>query len=150
MAKITISGVDDLVTVLNRLSDRSEGIVKQAVFKGSGIIADTVRSNIHGIRVGSGSAYETKRRTVQKAGLLEGLTTFSIKPKGNKIEGGVGFGGYNEIEQANQKVARIFNSGTSFSSKQPFFSKAVRSSRGAAKAAVIDVLESEIDKITKG
>ena len=150
MPSIKISGADELVMVLNRLSEESEGAIKKAVFDGAAVIADAVRSNINGLRVDGPSAWETRRRTEQKAGLQAGLTTYQIEDKGGKIEGGVGFSGTNSRGQSNRMVARVFNSGTSFSSKQPFFDRAVRSSRGAAQAAVRATLEEEIQKIVKG
>ena len=111
-------------------------------------MADAVRTNIGSIRSGGPSDWERRRREAQKAGLQEGLTTYKIENKGAVIEGGVGFDGYNSLEQANQM--RVFNSGTSFSSKQPFFERAVRSSRGAARQAVIAGIENEISKLTGG
>ena len=89
MPSIKITGADELVMVLNRLSEESEGAIKKAVFDGAAVIADAVRSNINGLRVDGPSAWETRRRTEQKAGLQAGLTTYQIEDKGGKIEGGV-------------------------------------------------------------
>lgn len=150
MPRIELKGLDDLAFMLNRLTDGSETAIKRAVYDGAGIMADAVRTNIGSIRSGGPSDWERRRREAQKAGLQEGLTTYKIENKGAVIEGGVGFDGYNSLEQANQMVARVFNSGTSFSSKQPFFERAVRSSRGAARQAVIAGIEKEISKLTGG
>lgn len=150
MPRIELKGLDDLAFMLNRLTDKSETAIKRAIYDGAGVMADAVRSNIGGIRSGGPSDWERRRREAQKAGLQEGLTTYKIENKGAVIEGGVGFDGYNSLEQANQMVARVFNSGTSFSSKQPFFERAVRSSRGAARQAVIAGIEKEISKLTGG
>lgn len=150
MPRIELKGLDDLAFMLNRLTDESETAIKRAIYDGAGIMADAVRANIGSIRSGGPSDWERRRREAQKAGLQEGLTTYKIENKGAVIEGGVGFDGYNSLEQANQMVARVFNSGTSFSSKQPFFERAVRSSRGAARQAVIAGIEKEISKLTGG
>lgn len=150
MPRIELKGLDDLAFVLNRLTDKSETAIKRAIYDGAGIMADAVRANIGSIRSGGPSDWERRRREAQKAGLQEGLTTYEIENKGAVIEGGVGFDGYNSLEQANQMVARVFNSGTSFSSKQPFFDRAVRSSRYAARQAVIAGIENEISKLTGG
>lgn len=150
MPRIELKGLDDLAFMLNRLTDQSETAIKRAIYDGAGIMADAVRGNIGSIRTGGPSDWERRRREAQKAGLQEGLTTYKIENKGDKIEGGVGFDGYNSLGQANRMIARVFNSGTSFSSKQPFFDRAVRSSRYAARQAVISGIESEIEKITKG
>lgn len=90
------------------------------MYEGAGIIADAVRKNINTIRTNGKDPWETKRRELQKDGLRNGLTTFEITNVGGRTEGGVGFAGYNKRGQANRKVANAFNSGTSFSSKQPF------------------------------
>ena len=140
MPRIQLKGLDDTVFVLNRLTDKSEGVIKRAIYDGAGILADAVRA----------SDWERRRRETQKAGLRAGLTTFDIKEKGGTIEGGVGFDGYNELGQANRMIARVFNSGTSFSSRQPFFERAIRSARYAARQKVLSEIEDEIDKLTKG
>ena len=150
MPKIVLKGLDDMAFMLNRLTDKSETVIKRAIYDGAGIMADAVRGNIGSIRTGGPSDWERRRREAQKAGLQEGLTSFMIKNNGYKIEGGVGFDGYNSLGQANRMMARVFNSGTSFSSKQPFFDRAIRSSRNAARQAVISGIESEINKLTKG
>lgn len=150
MPRIELKGLDDVAFVLNRLTDKAEGVIKQAIYDGAGIMADAVRSNIDSINALGPSAWEIRRREAQKAGLRAGLTTYKIENKGGKIEGGVGFDGYNSLEQPNQMIARVFNSGTSFSSKQPFFNRAVLRSRGAARQAVIAGIENEISKLTGG
>lgn len=150
MPRIEIKGLDDVAFMLNRMSEKSEEIIKRAIYDGVGVMADTVRGNIGSIRSTGPSDWERRRREAQKAGLQEGLTTFDIENTGGKIEGGVGFGGYNSLGQANQMIARVFNSGTSFSSKQPFFDRAVRSSRYQARQIIISEIEDEMQNLTKG
>ena len=150
MPKIQLKGLDDTVFVLNRLTDKSEGVIKRALYDGAGILADAVRANIDTIKTGGPSDWERRRRETQKAGLRAGLTTFKIEEAGGTIAGGVGFDGYNELGQANRMIARVFNSGTSFSSRQPFFERAIRSARYAARQKVLSEIEDEIDKLTKG
>ena len=140
MPRIQLKGLDDTVFVLNRLTDKSEGVIKRAIYDGAGILADAVRP----------SDWERRRRETQKAGLRAGLTTFKIEEAGGTIAGGVGFDGYNELGQANRMIARVFNSGTSFSSRQPFFERAIRSARYAARQKVLSEIEDEIDRLTKG
>ena len=150
MPRINVRGLDDLTHALSRVTDKSEEIIKRAIFDGVAVIADAVRSNIGSISTGGPSAWETRRREEQKAGLQGGLTTYQIEDKGGKIEGGVGFTGQNSRGQPNRVIARAFNSGTSFSSKQPFFDRAVRSSRGQAQQTVVSEIEAELEKLTKG
>ena len=149
-AKINSTAINELYQTLNRLGADVEGISKQGIYEGAGLIADAVRANIDGIRSDGKSDWETQRREMQKAGLREGLTTSPIQPFKGGIYGGVGFDGYNAKGQPNQLIARVFNSGTSFSSKQPFFESAVRRTRSAAKQRVIDKMNEEFEKLTKG
>lgn len=149
-AKINSDGIDEIFQTLRRLGADAEGIAKLGIYEGAGLIADAVRANIDGIRSDGKSDWETQRREMQKAGLKEGLTTSPIQPFKGGIYGGVGFDGYNAKGQPNQLIARVFNSGTSFSSKQPFFESAVRRTRSAAKQRVIDKMNEEFEKITKG
>ena len=149
-AKINDKAINELYQTLERLGADAEGVAKQGIFEGAGLIADAVRANIDGIRTGGKSDWETRRREMQKAGLREGLTTSPIQPFKGGIYGGVGFDGYNAKGQPNQLIARVFNSGTSFSSKQAFFESAVRRTRSAAKQRVIDKMNEEFEKIAKG
>lgn len=149
-AAISDKGVNELLQTLNRLGADVEGIAKQGIYDGAGVIADAVRTNIETIKSEGPSGWERKRRERQKQGLREGLTTAPIQPYKKGIYGGVGFDGYNADGKANQMIARSFNSGTSFSKKQPFFENAVRKTRMAAKAKMIEAMNKEFEKITKG
>lgn len=149
-AQINSDGIDEIFQTLRRLGEDAEGIAKQGIYEGAGMVADAVRANIDGIRSGGDEDWEAKRRETQKAGLREGLTTSPIQPYKNGIYGGVGFDGRNAAGQPNQLIARVFNSGTSFSSKQSFFEDAVRSTRNAAKQRIIDKMDEEFEKIVKG
>lgn len=149
-AKINDKAINELYQTLERLGADAEGVAKQGIFEGAGLIADAVRAGIDTINSDGPSDKETARREMQKAGLRAGLTTAPIQPFKGGIYGGVGFDGYNAKGQPNQLIARVFNSGTSFSSKQPFFESAVRRTRSAAKQRVIDKMNEEFEKITKG
>ena len=85
MPKIQLKGLDDTVFVLNRLTDKSEGVIKRAIYDGAGILADAVRANIDTIKTGGPSDWERRRRETQKAGLRAGLTTFKIEEAGGTI-----------------------------------------------------------------
>ena len=62
MPKIQLKGLDDTVFVLNRLTDKSEGVIKRAIYDGAGILADAVRANIDTIKTGGPSDWERRRR----------------------------------------------------------------------------------------
>ena len=56
MPRIQLKGLDDTVFVLNRLTDKSEGVIKRAIYDGAGILADAVRANIDTIKTGGPSS----------------------------------------------------------------------------------------------
>lgn len=142
---------DELYQTLSRLTSDIDGVAKQAIYEGAGVIADAVRKEINTIRTSGPSEWETKRRERQKQSLLGALSTAPIQPFKNGIYGGVGFGGYDdETGKPIQLIARAFNSGTSFSSKQPFFENAVRKSKGKARSEAIRVLDEKLKELTKG
>lgn len=149
-AKVTTNAIDSYISILRDLGENVDDIAGEAVYEGAGIIADAVRKNINTIRTNGKDPWETKRRELQKDGLRNGLTTFEITNVGGRTEGGVGFAGYNKRGQANRKVANAFNSGTSFSSKQPFFERALRASRPQARKRMAEYVEQEFEKIVKG
>lgn len=150
MPMMKVTGLEDTLAALAKLEGETEGVVKRAVYEGVSVLADAVRSHIDSIETAGPSDWERRRREEQKAGLKAGLTTYDIRSKGGYIEGGVGFTGYNALRQPNRKIARVFNSGTSFSRKQPFFSRAVRGARQAARQAVVTETEKNIEKYMKG
>lgn len=156
MAKITFTGLESYLKQLEKLEQNTTDIAKQAVYEGAKVTADAIRSGIEGLRTDGPSAYETKRRETQKKGLQE---SFGLSPMENDqgfLHVRAGFDGYNSIQtkkypqgQPNAMIARVFNSGTSFSSKQPFFDRSIRSSKVAAEQKMKEVFETEIKKIVK-
>ena len=47
MAKLTITGLDEYIEKLERLGKNSEGIAKQALYEGAGIVADEIRKEVY-------------------------------------------------------------------------------------------------------
>lgn len=156
MAKIAFTGLESYLKQLEKLEQNTTDIAKQAVYEGAKVTADAIRSGIEGLRTDGPSAYETKRRENQKKGLQE---SFGLSPMENDqgfLHVRAGFDGYNSVRtpkypngQPNVMVARIFNSGTSFSSKQQFFDNAIRLTRNKAKKIMKETIEGAIEEKMK-
>ena len=160
MAKITFYGLAEYEKKLQNLSVNIERIENEAIYLAAKEVADGIKAGINSLNPGSSSGKETeaeyKRRVKQKEGLSE---SFGISPMQN--DNGfrnvkLGFDGYNSVRtpqypsgQPNVMVARVFNSGTSFSNKQPFFDNAIRATKNKAKKIMKDTVESAIEQEMK-
>ena len=156
-AKLNSNGINEYLQTLNRLGADIEKVAKRAVYEGAGVIADAVKKEIDSIQTGGPSEYEKKRRETQKKGLKEGLGIAAMHKDGDRIHTRVGFDGYNDIKtkkypkgQPNQMIARMFNSGTSFMRKQPFFERAVRASKKEAQQVMVKVAEEKMEEMING
>lgn len=159
MARITFSGLDGYMEQLNRLGENVEEIVGKSIYQGADILANEVKDGIDGLKTDGEhtTPYETDRRTKQKEGLKEGFGIAKMQNNNGFSNVLVGFEGYNSQVttkkypqgQPNKMVARIFNSGTSFNRKQPFFDKAVRMSRKKVQEKMKEVFEGEVENIMK-
>lgn len=157
MATVKIQGFENYERILQNLQEESESIIKSGIYEGAKVIADAVRTQIVGIRTEGPSEYETKRREIQKKGLQESLGISSMRNDRGFINVKIGFDGYNDLKskrwpqgQPNAMIARIFESGTSFSSKQPFFKKALNQSKRMASEKMKMTIDERIHAIERG
>lgn len=134
------SGIDKLIEDFGNLALESEEISKRALYDGMKVVADAIVSNISGIKTGHGIS------EADIAGLRSGFGISRMQTKGSSIDAKTGFAGTNANGKKNSTVARGIESGTSYRAKQPFVSKAGRSAKGAAEAAIAKTLEEEINK----
>lgn len=155
-AKVTTSAITDYLQTINRLGGDVEEVAKKAVYEGTKIMADQVRANIQALPTdehwGTPDNPLHGVKAIQKQGLLDGFGVAEMRNDGGLINTMIGFdkSGYNKMGQPNLMVARATQSGTSFSDKIPFFDNAVRATRSAARAKMVEVAEQELEKITKG
>lgn len=155
-AKVTTSAITDYLQTINRLGGDVEEVAKKAVYEGTKIMADRVRANIQALPTdehwGTSDNPLHGVKAIQKQGLLDGFGVAEMRNDGGLINTMIGFdkSGYNKLGQPNLMVARATQSGTSFSDKIPFFDNAVRATRSAARAKMVEVAERELEKITKG
>ena len=150
MAKVELKGFDDYETLIRHLEQSTEDIVSSGVYEGAKVVADAVKIQINGIRSSGPSEYETRRRLIQIRGLKESMGISSMRNDNGFINVKIGFDGYNELDQPNVMIARVFESGTSFSSKQPFFKRAVNQSRKACETKMKLEIDKQIKAITEG
>lgn len=150
MAKITIYGIEELEKKLQKLERDSDKIIEEAVYIGAGIVADEMNRQIDNLRIGSDRKWETNRRQMQKRGLKKGLGITPIRNDKGYINAKVGFDGYNEQGQANSMIARIFESGNSFTSKQPFIKKTKQATQMRVEKEIETFIEKKIQEIERG
>lgn len=161
VAKISIYGFDSYAKKLKNLSDQIVKIEGDAIYNAADVVADEVRKGIHWINPGSSSGneseYEYQRRVKQIEGLEKSFGIAELRDDNGFKNVKLGFEGYNDVKtkkhpngQPNPMIARVFNSGTSFSSKQPFFDIAIRNSRNRATKVMKETVENEIDNVMKG
>lgn len=149
------------MAALQKLGKSTEEIAKKALYEGANIVADEMRAGIDALP--TDESWGTQKnpakgiREKQKQGLQEGFGISPMQNDNGLINVHVGFSGYNDVKskkypsgQPNQMIARVAESGTSFSRKTPFINSAIRKSRKKAEAKMKEIGEEEINKIMKG
>lgn len=158
MAKVKSNfseGLNEYLQTLNRLSGNAEGVAKQALYEGARMVADAVKQNMNALptddRWGTQKNKKAGLRPEEKQAVINGFGISGMKENAGVIDVKIGFenAGYTEDGVPVQLLARAANSGTSFMRKSSFFDRAVRSSRAAAKAAMIAKGEEELRKLVK-
>lgn len=157
MAKLEFTGIDEYLKQLNTLSDTGVGLCKRAVYDGAAVVAQEVQAEVNSLPVMTHNPEKGESLTVlsyERDGLLEGLGISKIKDDGGYINTKVGFDGYNRLRSKkypnghpNQMIARSIESGTSFRRKNPFMTRAIRSAKAKAIAAMDARFSEDIDKI---
>lgn len=162
MATIRFSKLRDYEIALGKLGDKTPEICGKAIHEGAKIIADEVKNNLNSLNVTTDElammkakkgepTYITRRA---KEGLIE---SFGVTPMQKDRDGiynvKLGFDGYNAVKtkkwpkgQPNQLIARACESGSSAMIKQPFFRKAVQSTKKKAEKRMGEILDEEIKK----
>lgn len=142
LAKMSISGFDELELKLSQLGNKSTEIGKKAVKEGAGILADEVRKNLK--KNLEGSKYTT-------GDLLDslGVTPADIDKNG-VINAKVGFSGYDRKGVANLVKARAMESGTSRQKKKPFLRPAINATKEKIEKIMQKIIDDEIETIVKG
>lgn len=138
---MTVHGFEKLELQLSTLGKRSIEIGGKAVKAGAGILADQVRKNLK--KNLTGSKYST-------GDLLDSLGVTPAKVDRNGvINAKVGFEGYDRKGVPNAIKARAMESGTSRQKKKPFIRPAIRVTKDKIEKTMQEIIDSEIQKITK-
>ena len=160
MAEMRIKGLDEYVLALESLSNNSEKILKKSVYKGAGIVADAIKSELRSLPIDNSFGSEENLirglSNRQKRDLINSMGISPIEHDGDYINAKVGFDDYGSIPTKkypkgvpNQMLARSVNSGTSFRKKNPFVNRAVNKSKKEAQKQMAEVIDEEIKKELK-
>lgn len=156
MAKLTFTGLDGYIAQLEKLRQSADGITKKALYEGAGVTADEIRSAVEALPTDndrSAGHYLKGITDEQKAALAKGLGVAPFQSEGDRID----TTGYSDIQtpkypqgQPLALIARIAESGTSFSQKTPFVRKALKTAKPKAETEMKKVFETEIKRTMKG
>ena len=137
MARVTMYAGEDYALKLSKMATDSEEIAKKAIYEGSKIVADKIKSNLGGVL------------SPEATGDL--LESFGVTPISKNKDGDwnakIGFDGYDEKGVANQLKARVMESGTSTRTKHPFVRPAVNSTKKRVIQKMGEVIDEELKKI---
>lgn len=157
MAKLTVKGLDELLSFTNELSKSTDEILKIGMYDGVAIIADEVNRSIDGLKTQNGTSKEAKYiNDAQKQGLKDGFGVARYRSDNGVWSTVIGFNGYNRMKsrkypdgQPNQMIARCVESGTSYTLKQPFMRQALTRVRKKAVETMQKKVISEINKLER-
>ena len=142
MARISFNAGDDYVARLLKTANRSEEMMKKAIYAGAAVVTDKIRENLEANLTGSSQSTGALADSLGITPITEDRTGF--------WNAKVGFDGYDEKGVPNQLKARVMESGSSTVQKRPFVRPAVNATKKAAVEAMQRVIEEEIEKTMKG
>lgn len=163
MAKFTVKGIDEYTAALERLSDNAQEGIKESIYEGAGIVADSVKAALYGIPIDEGTnglpkygTPENKLKGIsrkQRADLIESMGLSPIKENGLSTDTKIGWDGYGSVKTRkhpqglpNILLMRSLESGTSFMQKTPVVRKAVTKARKTAEQAMIKKMNEKIEE----
>lgn len=159
LAKMIISGGDEIELMLAKLEASSFEIGKKAVREAADIVADRMRSNIDKLPKDTFRKLSKEEKfkgipEVQKKDLLDsmGVTPVGVTDDGT-INVKVGFNGYGSFPTKsypkglpNQLLARAVESGSSVRKKTPFVRPTINQTSALVKEKMQEVINREIEK----
>ena len=152
-AKVNVSGLDDLLLSLEKLSDTDA--FKPVVYKGAGVVADVMKQKLSSLKTTSNAKSSSSMRYCyesDKAVLLEAMGITPIK-NDETVNAKVGFDGYYTNKSGDMKpiplLANAVNAGTSFMYRQPFINQTKRSSEATAVSQMATETQKLINKEIK-
>ena len=159
MAKVTTTGLNETLKMLESIERNTDEILEDVLREGAMIATDEMRSQISKLRTsdeyegGNGKRY-AKKSDVQ--GLLDSLGFAPVRFNDTVVDSNIGFDGYNDNRtkkypkgHANRMVANAINRGTSFMIAQPFINRTKKAAEAKCNEVMQKKLDEEIQKITK-
>lgn len=161
MATFVFEGINEYASKVSSLVEKSEGMIKRAVYDGAGVVLQAAIAEISALPV-----VENRYRVTglpmrgitetQKAGLLQGIGLAKMRNDGGLVNTKLGFDGYNGVRtkrypngQPNALIARAVNSGSSVRVKNPFINRAVRAAKAKAEAAMAARFDADTKNMMK-
>ena len=158
--KITTSGMDGLLKMLETAEEKAHDICAESLYEGAGLVADVVSSAVDSIQVkrfkypappGKQRMPSPEEKELLK-GAKKGVAHF--RDDGGSVNTSVGFqnSGYGLLNGKTVPIpliANAINHGTSFMKKQPFYRKAESTARGAALSKIEDGIKRRVDETMK-
>jgi len=162
MAKMTISGLEELELKLSKLGSMTEEVAKRVVIAGAQPVADEIRKGLESLPIDNLKYLKSGDRfNVSPLGEVEdlkkslGITPPKVDNDGN-INVKVGFDGYGSYPtkeypkgHPNALIARGIESGSSVRQKKPFVRPAVNRSKKKALEEMQKIADEEIEIIMK-
>lgn len=137
MARMTFMTGEDYAIKLSKLATNSEEIAKKAIYEGTKIVADEIKSNLEGV--------------LSEEATGELVASFGVTPIEKDSNGNwnakIGFDGYDSNGVPNQLKARALESGTSTQKKRPFVRPAVNKTKKQVVRKMGQVIDDEINKL---
>lgn len=153
MAKWNFEGNDKYIEQLRKLEADSDEIVRRAVYKGAGLVADAVKAAARDLVVDDeyhkNGDMQIGPRSEQKEGLIDGFGISRMNDEDGYINVKLGFSGRNERGEKNVTVARQVENGTSWMVKQPFIRKASNATKNACEEKMAQTFDEEIAKLVQ-
>ena len=106
MARMQIKGLDEYLSAISELGNKTEKLTSEAIYNGANIMADEVRSKIQSLstvnenynRAAYRKGYRGKLSEEQKKGLLDSLGIAKLEQSPAYKNVRIGFDGYNNVK----------------------------------------------------
>lgn len=165
MGRLKVTGLTEYTRKLSLLgnSEKTNRVIKMAIYDGAKVVADAINAEIDTIPVvdknagGSPTHPLNGADSVQIEGLHAGLGVATMRQDSDGWDTKVSFSGYNARHtdaypngQPNAMIAASIEGGASFRRKNPFITRAVRKAKAQAEAAMEATATKQITEIMEG
>lgn len=158
MAKMTVKGLEDVVSNLGEIGNAGLPAAKMGLYEGAKIVADQLKKNINSLPVDtprwlkSGDEYSVIVAQ-DKKDLADSMGIMEFERNEDGVRTVIGFAGYGRHRTKKYSkglpmvmIARSIESGSSVRRKHPFVRPAVNATRARARAKIVAVTEEELQK----